>query len=260
MQQAMPASEYIFLGEAVFVSYNPGVTRPETYAKELGKLFGALQKCGFDAAYTAASTVGDKLIYSRIDGLMHDISVGQLQPVMQAASRVLYGEADKRLTIVLKTSEVSTKLRELGNHISLNGTQQHLQEETIRCIESEAYRAGAVIGWGLAYDWIRRWVWDDSGRRGRFNAELMKWGKGQRYPNGLSVYDEFYSIRPFLSERDVLDAMKGARLLTGVYDKLCHYLSERNSFAHANSLVPSPHQTNHYIDSLIDLIRGAPFV
>ena len=259
MQQAIPASEYIHLGETVFASNNPQLLNAEVYVKEVGKLFAALQNCGFDDAYTAANTVGGGQIYSRRDGLTHDTSVGQLQPVMLAASRILYRDADKRLTINLKTTDVSAKLRELGNHIPLNNTQKHLQEETIRCIESEAYRAGAVMGWGLAYDWIRRWVWDDPARQGSFNAELMTWGKGQRYPNGLTAYDDFYSIRPFLSERDVLDAMKGAGLLTGVYDKLCHYLGERNSFAHANSLVPSPHQTNHYIDSLIDLIRGAPF-
>jgi hypothetical protein len=105
-------------------------------------------------------------------------------------------------------------------------------------------------------------MWDDAGRQSAFNAEIMKKRKGSDvlYPTGLTSYDDFYSIRPALGERDCLIAMKEAGLLTGAYERLVGFLGERNRYAHANNLVPSRDQTNRYIDDLIDLICNAPFV
>jgi hypothetical protein len=140
-------------------------------------------------------------------------------------------EAKGRPLAVLNIAGVSQKLRTLPTKVTLNDTQRHLLDETIRCIECEAFRAGSVMGWNLIYDYLRRWVWDDPTRRAAFNASLM--AKTNRagdpiYPSGLAAYEDFYTIRPVLGERDVLETMRDAGLLTGVYDKLAGYLRDRN--------------------------------
>ena len=68
------------------------------------------------------------------------------------------------------------------------------------------------------------------------------------------------AIKPVLGERDVLELMRDAGLLTGVYEKLASYLKDRNSFAHANDLVPGVYQTNYFLEQLVDIITSAPFI
>ena len=63
-----------------------------------------------------------------------------------------------------------------------------------------------------------------------------------------------------LSESTVLETMKEAGLLAGaIHDRLCHYLRERNNFAHPNFRKPSEHKASAYIDDLLDLIADYPF-
>lgn len=80
------------------------------------------------------------------------------------------------------------------------------------------------------------------------------------YPAPLTAYEDFYTVKPVLGERDVLDLMKDAGQLTGVYEKLAAYLKDRNTFAHANNLKPGMFQANHYLEQLVDIITSAPFV
>ncbi len=187
----------------------------------------------------------------------------ELGAMVDAIHRALEHEARARQVIVLDTGGVSKKLRDLPSKISLNDTQRHLLDQTIRCVECSAFRAAAVMGWNVAYDYLRRWMWDDVTRRSAFNNKLLAVTNRAGtilYPAGLAAYEEFYTIKPALGERDVLDVMKDAGLLTGVYEKLAGYLKDRNSFAHANDMVPGMYQTNYYLEQLVDIVTNAPFV
>lgn len=140
-------------------------------------------------------------------------------------------------------NQVSVKLRSLPDHVRLDESQQNLLRETIRCIESEAFRAAAVCGWSLAFDIIRRWMWEDADRKSRFLNQCVS--------NPPSTYEDLFDEG---KEWSVLERMKNAGLLTNIYDKLTHYLRERNSYAHANDRRPTIHQVNHYLEDLVDII------
>jgi hypothetical protein len=188
---------------------------------------------------------------------------GQLASVLAAVEAALRTETGQRRLLPVQDYLVSDKLRRLPAASTLTPTQQHLLDETIRCLESGAYRSAAVMGWNMCYECIRWWMWNDSARRAAFNSKLMSQTDRRGnviYPAGIVAYDEFYSIKPTLGERDVLDTMKDAGLLTGVYEPLAGRLRERNSYAHANDLVPSVYQANYYIEGLVDLLRSPPFI
>lgn len=179
-------------------------------------------------------------------------------------ARAMDSEADGRQMIQLKIGDVSTRLRNLHNELSLQTPQKHLLDETIRCLECEAYRSAAVMGWNLAYDYIRQWILADSGRLAAFNDELVKIAnrKGATTPKfqKVNVYEDFFESNPSPGEREVLDVCEDAKLIQGKpYDALCHYLRQRNEYAHPNNAEPTIYKVNAYIEELINTIRSKPF-
>jgi hypothetical protein len=262
MLSSLTALDYVTVGQIIAILSASRGARNDDYQTEINNLMDWLQTCDFQVTKSAAEGLKIAKIPHK-DGVITESAARELGVMVGTIRRALEHEAKVRQVIVLNTGGVSPKLRNLPSKITLNDTQRHLLDETTRCVECAAYRAAAVMGWNLAYDYIRRWMWDDTARRAAFNTKLTS--RTDRhgtviYPTGITAYGDFYTIKPVLGERDVLELMRDAGLLSGVYEKLANYLKDRNIFAHANDLVPGMYQTNHYLEQLVDIITSAPFV
>lgn len=176
---------------------------------------------------------------------------------LDGIKRALDEEANQRQLIELKTGDVSKMLRDLPTTLpTLTDAQKHLLDETTLCLECEAYRSAAVMGWNLAYDYIRQWVFTDQKRLADFNAELTK---NPKYAT-ISKYEDFYDQKEPPGEFRVIECCEQANLFGGkIADEIRHYLRQRNRYAHPNNRMPTMHTTNAYIDTLIQLITAAPF-
>jgi hypothetical protein len=176
-------------------------------------------------------------------------------------SRALYSDIENRQMAELKTGDVSERLRDLPTKLALTDPQKHLLDEVVRCLECEAYRSAAVMGWNLAYDFIRQWILSAQNRLAAFNNELVKIQRRNRQKfQPIGKYDDFFGQNPSPGEREVLDVCEDAQLIVGkLYETLCHYLRQRNELAHPNTTMPSMYQVNTYIEHLIDIITGPPF-
>lgn len=151
---------------------------------------------------------------------------------------------------------VSPELYALPQRRTLTPAQVHLCEETIRCLERQAYRAGIVMGWALSYDIIRWAVWNE---RERIEALKHKWrGRGELE---IDDYDAF--INSTTGEREFLENCRDADLLGDkpgrMFDTLAGYLRTRNEHAHANTKVPTISIANGYVDQLMQTIAEKPF-
>jgi hypothetical protein len=186
--------------------------------------------------------------------------INELKNIAHAILESLLEETGKKQIVVLAKTSISGRLRRLTR---LTPIQRHLVTEAVRCMETGSYRAAVVMGWNLAYDRVRHWAWENAKRRADFNKSLKTHTTrtgSPVYAKGIRKYEDFFTIKPALSEWSVLETMKDAGLISGVvHDRLCHYLRERNNFAHANFRKPSEHKASAYIEDLLDLIEDYPF-
>jgi hypothetical protein len=174
-------------------------------------------------------------------------------------------QVQKRRFKTLDIEGVSHKLRALGTQRGkLDPTQKHLLEEAVLCIECGANRAAIVIGWQLAYDFIRRWIFNDPARLQAFNLQLATYTNrgGSRLYHDIVDYEDFFAGKRAPGEAIVLEICTDVQppFINGnIYDNLSLHLRKRNEFAHATDTQPSKHQANAYIDDLIDIISASPF-
>jgi hypothetical protein len=86
--------------------------------------------------------------------------------------------------------EVSSKLIELKCKLA-DPEQMIFLDEAITCLRAGAYRAAVVMGWNLAYDHVRRWVFKNhlpafnaelTSRRNRHGAALRRGEDTHRFP------------------------------------------------------------------------------
>jgi hypothetical protein len=211
------------------------------------------------AAYKSAMKMSPQ--YFEKDNRLTGRGIATLITVRTMLSDAFTAEVNTIRYALVNESAVSQKLRDLPNRRTLTPTQEHLCDETITCLQVGAFRAAAVMGWNLVYDYLRTWIFADTKHKRDFNREIkkVKSGGAIAYPRGFTKYSDFYTASPIIGERKVLDVMKDAGLLTGTYDHLIHYLRERNQYAHASGLQPTAAQVNHYVDDLIDIITSPNF-
>ena len=259
MPNPLPISTYLSLGKHLHSLCKPENSTGMLYAEDAAHLPELLQECGFRSAHATAK---------ELDSLARNVSKSlelipnltatsiELQTAARQVCNVVYQDAKQTQTIRLKTSDVSGRLRELTNTLNLTDTQKTLLAETVRCIECEAYRAGVVMGWNLAYDYIRKWVFDK--HLPAFNNVLTSRFNGE-HPNDIVEYQEFFT-RKALPEFRVLYVCKEANIFGGnLHDDLCQYLRLRNNYAHPNFTTPTVYTTNAYIEHLINIISSSPF-
>ncbi len=177
-----------------------------------------------------------------------------LSGVIESVVVCLRSEGRKVQLAELKSSAVSQRLRDFGQG-NLTPEQEALKSETIRCLEIEAYRAAMVLGWNLAYDRVRRWIFDK--KLAEFNVVLTtkERKKGEFYA-AVSGYSDFF----VLGERDVLNwSLQAAVFNDKVHRALVERLDRRNDYAHANFKHPDFTQALGYIHELLTTIEDQPF-
>ena len=174
-----------------------------------------------------------------------------MTPIISAAS----SEASDMVMAQLNRGAASERLRNFGG-TTLTADQAALKEETIRCLEIEAYRAAMVMGWNLVFDCVRVWMMEPS-RLAKFNGELTKKErkKGVRY-EPIGDYSDFF----VLGERDVLNwSLQSGLFSEKVHRALIERLERRNDHAHANFKHPDSTQALGYIHELLTTIEDTPF-
>jgi hypothetical protein len=262
MMEPINAGIYVLLGEIVHYCRAPAIAPPAEYAAHIDALRTQLSACGFCAASAGAKQLGGRTLPQSPVGLIASPTHLQLTEIVETVAKVLYNEADNRQTIAIDASEVSKRLRDLPGLLPtgrpLTDSQTELMDEAIRCIECGAYRAAAVIGWNLAYDYIRTWVLD-SGHLDNLNAGLSRVCP-QKTP--ITYYCDFFD-KDAPIERNVIDALahqESGPIINGeLHDHLVQYLRYRNRYAHATAKAASAAKTNAYVEHLIDIITTSPF-
>ncbi|MDP3221073.1 MAG: hypothetical protein Q8S73_43720 [Deltaproteobacteria bacterium] len=176
-----------------------------------------------------------------------------LRTIVDCIHDTVQTQAKEQRLVLLQPSSVSAKLRQLASRGSLNTCQTYLFDETVSNLETGAYRSAVVMGWNLAYDIIRQWVFDGPARLASFNAELVKIVD----KNGKPKFDQVVEYSQFhdIGEKVVLDVCKGAGVFGGnLYDDLRLHLRQRNAYAHASDMHPTMSQANALIDHLVDAV------
>ena len=115
------------------------------------------------------------------------------------------------------------------------------------------------MGWNLAYDYIRQWVFNN--HLAAFNASLTTEytrRSGNPVYSAISEYSDFFSGTP--SERTVIDTCELANIFgEKIRDNLRFLLRRRNDYAHPTFRTPTREQTNAYVKDLLDIICDSPF-
>ena len=119
--------------------------------------------------------------------------------------------------------------------------------ETLNCLRIDANRAAIVMGWNLAFDHLRNWIFRK--HLSQFNAELTRRleKKNQNY-DPVQNYEDFPH-----SEWLCLDVCEKAGLIDGhEKDILFESLKERNRFAHPSQMIATPAIAAGYVDNLLE--------
>lgn len=258
MQEPLSQHCYIVLGRYILCLENwPRGSLPHALEETIKGFRNALKQCGATNTLAVSDPLANVIIqFDKLTGTVTEQSGNEVRLLLAPIRASLENETKRKLMIELRTSDVTSHLRELPEHLELNNPQKLLLAETCRCVEVGAYRAANVMAWSLAFDYIRQWVFDN--QLVQFNQALTTQYQ-KNHPDPIVEYEEFLT-RDNLGEYVVLDAMKGAKIIRGkLFDQLNHYLRERNKYAHPNFAEPTVSKTNSYIQHLIEIILGEPF-
>ena len=184
----------------------------------------------------------------------------KLRAVIECVHDTVRSQAQERRLVHLHVGAVSQKLQDLAKTRPFNVRQTYLLQETSRCLETGANRSAIVMGWNLAYDIIRQWMFDDKTKLATFNGELAKILDKAGKPRYISIsdYTDFFD-KDAPGEKVVLDVCKDSNFIGGnLYDDLRGYLRQRNTYAHATDFQPTVNQSNAFLDHLVDVIAKLP--
>lgn len=262
MTRPLSLYDFIALGQSVCIVANPHVWGHNVIKNEIPVLLQHLTRCDMTHTRIAATPLQEfRYTYDRRTGRLTQLSQTQLQAYIGAITQALASESNAHPAVVVNTSAVSHKLRDVSKTFAFTESQAALYSETIKCLEREAFRAAIVMGWCFAYDVMRWWIFNDKSRLQQFNAVLTKGTKrdGTSVYKAIVDYDDFY-VGKWLGESQLIDIAESASLFDAKLTRnLRHYLDQRNKYAHATPTQPTLHQANAYIDHLVDIISSSPF-
>jgi hypothetical protein len=268
----IPSARYIHIGEMLNALQNAKGIKFGLATSHLANLMTTLDHVGLpypkknlDASLKEIEQLSANLYHQKGD--LPEYTAADLSKLIVIAHETITGAAESRLTIALDTGGVSAKLRSLPQQLTnlkmtkLNAAQTDLHAETTRCLECGVYRSAAVMGWNLAFDYIRQWVFDK--HLLAFNRELVS--NYIKKSNQQPLYAAITDYADFLKgdspgERTVLDTCNLASIIFGnVHDDLKGHLRQRNQYAHPSGKEPTAIQVNAYLEHLIDIVLGKPF-
>lgn len=261
MNNQLELSKFIAIGQHLERLMIPNHIEANYYSQSILKFIELLGECSLENTKASAKPLSKmtEFRYDRYKKTMYPDQATKFSATLNPIREALYAEVDKMQTISLDIGVVSQKLRDLDKILSFTESQKYLLDETVLCIEARAYRSGVVMGWNFAYDYIRQWVFDNY--KQQFNEELttryLKKG-GQSQYDSIGQYEDFFRGSP--SEWIVIETCGSSNIIgKKVKENLCHFLRQRNNYAHASFRHPTPEQTISYIQHLIDLITDRPF-
>jgi len=260
MNRRIPLGSFVTLGQQLHYLANPDVQPVQTYFQEVEKFLASLIECELPKTHHVAQSLAniDTIPCTPHTKLIVSEGVSHCKAVVGTVERSLYQEASEKEVAAIISGAVSQELRNLPTRLTLNDTQSRLRDETILCIESGAHRAASVMGWNLAYDVIRQWVFDK--RLVDFNTSLATHTKatGQPRYDPIADYEDFFKGEP--SEATVIETCFLAQIIKGALrDNLRQHLRRRNDYAHRSFTQPTAAQANAYIHDLLDIITSPPF-
>jgi hypothetical protein len=265
----IPSDRYIFIGEMLNALQVARTEHPTYAVGYFGHLVHALDcldlpypKQNFDRMRKRMDEFMESVLDDQKKLTIWSQIVVDLRSLIGTAHEQIVGAAAARLTIALNTGDVSDRLAKLPEQLArFNKVQSGLLYETQRCLETGTYRAATVMGWNMAFDYIRQWIFDN--HLTDFNTVLTA-----NYTNrktGNPVYERIGDYSDFLKsdapgERVILDTCNsGGKIVGNCYEDLKGYLRQRNTYAHPSEKQPTPTQVNALLEHLVDLISGAPF-
>lgn len=253
-------SDLISVGQCFYGISIPDVLGPLSWHREVRTFLELLEKCELLATLAVAKgSIGAYQNPNEVP-LQAGKFTEQLSAYIRSSARsighALTHEVTGKQLVILQFVLAAVRLRKLS---STNQTQQRLAEETIRCMEVEAYRAAIVMAWNFAFEWIRQWVFDN--HLVAFNAALVV-----RHPQRTQItdYDDFFTAARPLGEFDFLDLLQGIGGQQGIVRgktiaSLQHFLRDRNNHAHSNFITPTQSKTSAYIEQLLDILESGEF-
>lgn len=249
---------FITLGQRLWLLKTD--SNAQTLIDEIPKFIESLEECGLRRSRTAAEPLNAISSIPRdAYGRTNSVALGQVRAYAETVKHSMYEEAGERTLVAIDVSGVIDALRSLPTNLSLSAAQLRLSDETVTCIERGAYRAAAVMGWNLAYEYIRQWVFDN--HLTAFNTSLtteFTRKNGNPVYTAISDYTDFFAGTP--SERTVIDTCSLAGIFgEKIRDNLRFLLRRRNDYAHPTFRTPTREQTNAYVKDLLDIIADPPF-
>jgi hypothetical protein len=149
---------------------------------------------------------------------------------------------------------VSEQLKLLAAAVG-NTNEKVFLEETLLCLEVGAYRAAIVMGWNLAFDHLRRFVFVH--KLTEFNSILTTQVRKKKSTYGPVVKIEDFPEGEFFT----LEVCREAGiLLKPHFTILDNALKDRNLFAHPSQVQASPAIAAGHIDKLVrNIVADARF-
>ena len=254
-REVQKLSLYFQIGQMLGEMESGAISNAHQLALMSRSLMTKLQISGVASTYSIANDqIPDfgTLLFSR------QLTVEEKQAfkaTIRAVAKSMHHELDKAKVIQLNAGKVSASLRGLPSARKLNNAQKKLLKETIRCLECDSFRAAIVMGWNLAYDFVRQWIFDKHLKP--FNTSLqttcVRSGGAPKY-KAVSAYDDFFEGP---SEREVIDTCEAANLIKGKQaDSLRFHLRKRNEFAHPSGAEATVDKANAFIQELIEIMKA----
>lgn len=122
---------------------------------------------------------------------------------------------------------------------AFSAEQDDMLKQALRCAEHKLYRAGHVMAWSAAVDYLERFAAADSFHA--VNSAMPNW----------SIRD-LDDLKERFSEYAIIDALKKAKLISKNEMKAFQgLLSKRNECAHPTGYYPDLNQTLGYISEIL---------
>ncbi len=204
MAGTIPLADFVTLGQQLYVLMNP--QNADVVIAEIPGFLASLEKCGLHRSRTAADVLTriESIPLVRGSRLIGQVARLEFKAYLEPIFRTIYAEIGEQVAVAINVGVVSQQLRQLPTVLALTPTQTDLLNETITCIECGAYRAGIVLAWNMAYDYIRQWILDN--HLPAFNGKLTTMylrKDGKPIYDPINSYDDFCTGKP--GERTVID-------------------------------------------------------
>jgi hypothetical protein len=250
-EKELTAQDLISLGVNLWAIREPQEHDPLGYHSRVSSLIYFLEAGGFTNTLNIARPMREELDAVLVDpsGPLYNSKRGHYSSTATAINRSLEGEA-KSKTLILTDEKPP---QQLTNLTGLEPHQEALRQDLMTCLKAHLARPAIVMAWALGYDLIRSWVFNDPQRLQDFNNQL-------RNPQ-IADYHDFFAVgeqRVLETCRDAVGSLAG---FTGKTFRTLHgMLDDRNNFAHANYAQATPAEATVYVERLVRVVTGPPFV